>query len=68
VHLAAGQLVFDIPSGYSLAAFYGADLLPINGAWNWQLLVHGAHYTVSNGAVTILGQNRKVIRIGLIRN
>lgn len=62
-----GQLVFDIPEGYTLQSVYGADLALLNGDWNWSLLQAGVHYALDSGAVTIFPQGRKVIRIGFTR-
>ncbi len=66
--MVSGQLNMELPSGYSLSTVYGADLKPLNGAWNWQPLVQGQHYSLSNSALTLILQSNKLIRLGLTQN
>ena len=67
LRLAPGRMTFDFPEGYALQSVYGADLTLSNGNWNWTVLHPEVHYSVSNRTISVLPQDRKVIRIGLTR-
>jgi hypothetical protein len=67
VQMVGGNVVFSLPDGFLVSAVYGADcVLNAEGDWDWEVLVEGVDYTVAGGQVTILANDRKIIRVGWI--
>ena len=64
LRVVGGDLVFSVPTGYTLFAVEGADAV-VGDAWNWDTLSLGTDYTVSAGVVTLLtgGADYQMIRI-----
>ena len=69
--VATGNMSFDVPAGYALVSVEGADcVVDANGAFPWQVLNVGEHYTVDGGKVTLLtdAATRLMIRVRLNAN
>ncbi len=69
LHLVSGDMVFTLPTGYTLYSIEGADCALVGGDWNWQTL-EGTDYQVVGDQVTIFSEagGRLVIRIKLTQD
>ncbi len=64
-----GELSITVPGGYSLEAVEAAELIGVDGDFEWEALVEGADYTVDVDVVTVdTDQDGEVFRMELIQD